>query len=100
MEATVNNQTDNERIINETKKRLYEEAFLSKTNTKIDKEEKAERIVYRGRDDYSMKGVLRTKPGRIDSDPTRSLSCRYISIISRKSPTCTHPFSTTKATKL
>lgn len=29
----------------------------------------------RGRDNYSLYGVLRTKPGRADSPPTRSMSC-------------------------
>jgi tRNA-specific adenosine deaminase 1 len=29
----------------------------------------------RGRDNYSLFGVLRTKPGRADSPPTRSMSC-------------------------
>ncbi|KAF5322436.1 hypothetical protein D9619_001060 [Psilocybe cf. subviscida] len=29
----------------------------------------------RGRDDYSRLGVLRTKPGRADSPPTRCMSC-------------------------
>jgi tRNA-specific adenosine deaminase 1 len=29
----------------------------------------------RGRDNYSLLGVLRTKPGRADSPPTRSHSC-------------------------
>jgi tRNA-specific adenosine deaminase 1 len=29
----------------------------------------------RGRDDYSLFGVLRTKPGRADSPPTLSMSC-------------------------
>ena len=32
-------------------------------------------IVYRGRMDYSIRGVARTKPGRIDSIPTLSMSC-------------------------
>jgi tRNA-specific adenosine deaminase 1 len=29
----------------------------------------------RGRDNYALLGVLRTKPGRADSPPTRSMSC-------------------------
>lgn len=29
----------------------------------------------RGRDDYSLYGVMRTKPGRADSPPTLSMSC-------------------------
>jgi tRNA-specific adenosine deaminase 1 len=29
----------------------------------------------RGRDNYSLLGVLRTKPGRADSPPTLSMSC-------------------------
>ena len=29
----------------------------------------------RGRDNYSLFGVLRTKPGRADSPPTSSMSC-------------------------
>ena len=29
----------------------------------------------RGRDNYSLYGVLRTKPGRADSPPTLSMSC-------------------------
>ena len=29
----------------------------------------------RGRDNYSLFGVLRTKPGRADSSPTLSMSC-------------------------
>jgi tRNA-specific adenosine deaminase 1 len=29
----------------------------------------------RGRDNYTLLGVLRTKPGRADSPPTRSMSC-------------------------
>jgi tRNA-specific adenosine deaminase 1 len=29
----------------------------------------------RGRDDYSLYGVLRTKPGRADSPPTSCMSC-------------------------
>lgn len=29
----------------------------------------------RGRDNYSLHGVLRTKPGRADSGPTLSMSC-------------------------
>jgi tRNA-specific adenosine deaminase 1 len=29
----------------------------------------------RGRDNYSLYGVLRTKPGRADSPPTASMSC-------------------------
>lgn len=29
----------------------------------------------RGRDNYSLYGVLRTKPGRADSPPTSSMSC-------------------------
>lgn len=29
----------------------------------------------RGRDNYSLFGVLRTKPGRADSPPTLSMSC-------------------------
>lgn len=29
----------------------------------------------RGRDGYSLHGVLRTKPGRADSPPTKSMSC-------------------------
>jgi hypothetical protein len=33
-------------------------------------------VVMRGRDGYDMLGVLRTKPGRIDSDMTLSMSCR------------------------
>lgn len=32
-------------------------------------------VVQRGRMDYSIKGVARTKPGRIDSIPTTSMSC-------------------------
>ena len=31
--------------------------------------------VARGRDNYSLLGVLRTKPGRADSPPTLSMSC-------------------------
>jgi tRNA-specific adenosine deaminase 1 len=31
--------------------------------------------VARGRDNYSLYGVLRTKPGRADSPPTLSMSC-------------------------
>ncbi|KAJ7087211.1 adenosine deaminase/editase [Mycena belliarum] len=31
--------------------------------------------VARGRDDYALWGVLRTKPGRADSPPTTSMSC-------------------------
>ena len=30
---------------------------------------------YRGRDNYSLYGVMRTKPGRADSPPTLSMSC-------------------------
>src|ERR1700683_3831434 len=30
---------------------------------------------FRGRDNYSLYGVLRTKPGRADSLPTASMSC-------------------------
>lgn len=29
----------------------------------------------RGRDNYSLLGALRTKPGRLDSPPTNSMSC-------------------------
>lgn len=29
----------------------------------------------RGRDNYSLQGVLRTKPGRVDSPPTICMSC-------------------------
>ena len=32
-------------------------------------------VTSRGRDNYSLFGVLRTKPGRADSPPTRCLSC-------------------------
>lgn len=32
-------------------------------------------VVARGRDNYSLLGVLRTKPGRADSPPTLSMSC-------------------------
>lgn len=32
-------------------------------------------ITSRGRDNYSLYGVLRTKPGRADSPPTLSMSC-------------------------
>ena len=29
----------------------------------------------RGRDNYALQGVLRTKPGRADAPPTRCMSC-------------------------
>ena len=32
-------------------------------------------VAARGRDNYSLFGVLRTKPGRADSPPTLSMSC-------------------------
>lgn len=32
-------------------------------------------LVSRGRDNYSLYGVLRTKPGRADSPPTICMSC-------------------------
>lgn len=32
-------------------------------------------IASRGRDNYSLLGVLRTKPGRADSPPTSCMSC-------------------------
>ena len=34
-----------------------------------------ENLAARGRDGYSLFGVLRTKPGRADSPPTLSMSC-------------------------
>ncbi|PSR73472.1 hypothetical protein PHLCEN_2v10764 [Hermanssonia centrifuga] len=35
----------------------------------------ASNVAARGRDNYSLYGVLRTKPGRADSPPTLSMSC-------------------------
>jgi tRNA-specific adenosine deaminase 1 len=35
--------------------------------------------VRRGRVGYQEFGILRTKPGRVDSEPTLSMSCRYVS---------------------
>ena len=34
-----------------------------------------EKAAARGRDNYGLLGVLRTKPGRADSPPTLSMSC-------------------------
>lgn len=34
--------------------------------------------VRRGRVGYQEFGILRTKPGRVDSEPTLSMSCRYV----------------------
>jgi tRNA-specific adenosine deaminase 1 len=34
-----------------------------------------EGVASRGRDNYALFGVLRTKPGRADSPPTLSMSC-------------------------
>jgi tRNA-specific adenosine deaminase 1 len=35
----------------------------------------SENVTWRGRDNYSQFGVLRTKPGRADSPPTACMSC-------------------------
>jgi tRNA-specific adenosine deaminase 1 len=36
--------------------------------------------VRRGRVGYQEFGILRTKPGRVDSEPTLSMSCRHVSL--------------------
>jgi tRNA-specific adenosine deaminase 1 len=51
---------------------------LLNSNTRIDSGLLNEHVlgtVYRGRMDYSIKGVARTKPGRIDSIMSASMSC-------------------------
>ncbi|ORX43821.1 hypothetical protein BCR36DRAFT_406649 [Piromyces finnis] len=63
-------QTEEEKLINENKKRIFNEKQNSNKQMKLDNEN-----ILRGRLNYDKLGVLRTKPGRIDADPTLSMSC-------------------------
>jgi tRNA-specific adenosine deaminase 1 len=61
-------QTAETRLENESKKRKFDAVSGLDVNA-------APLTVLRGRLDYSRLGVVRTKPGRLDSEPTLSLSC-------------------------
>ena len=53
---------------------MMQDPDIAELKNKIDREHSATDLS-RGRDNYSAKGVLRTKPGRADSVPTISMSC-------------------------
>ncbi|KAL1921593.1 uncharacterized protein VTP21DRAFT_11309 [Calcarisporiella thermophila] len=56
-------------------KRLRVQQQTNPKQTKDGLEGCAESKLYRGRYGYEALGVLRTKPGRVDSEPTLSMSC-------------------------
>jgi len=64
-------QTEEEKIINENKKRIFNE----KQQNSVKQAKTENENILRGRLNYDKLGVLRTKPGRIDADPTLSMSC-------------------------
>jgi tRNA-specific adenosine deaminase 1 len=70
MDMLEDRQTEEETLRNRSK--------LLDSNARIDQFLSNENVfgtVHRGRMDYSIRGVARTKPGRIDSIPTESMSC-------------------------
>ncbi|TPX56928.1 hypothetical protein PhCBS80983_g04197 [Powellomyces hirtus] len=72
MSALASHQTLEERTINETKKRKFEDSAA----TAIPPSSSALPTgTLRGRADYALLGALRTKPGRTDAESTRSMSC-------------------------
>lgn len=82
MTALANSQAEEVRIMNENRRAEY----LGRMGVPaLDCDERvkapvdAEGLILRGRDDYNMTGVLRTKPGRVDAESTLSMSCRYVS---------------------
>lgn len=75
MEAVLNSQTDQERLINETRKRKFEAETTTNITTTTSSSSLTPPNIHRGRTDIHCLGILRTKPGRIDSQPAHSLSC-------------------------
>ncbi|KAI9264436.1 adenosine deaminase/editase [Sporodiniella umbellata] len=58
------------------KRKKIEETPLLTDNMFMNKKQKCtDRIFRRGRFEFDQLGVLRTKPGRLDSEPTLSMSC-------------------------
>ncbi|KAJ3059611.1 tRNA-specific adenosine deaminase 1, partial [Rhizoclosmatium hyalinum] len=73
-------QTEDERSQNESKRRKFLDGSSSHSQespTEPDAFTRAKQrgLVVRGRNDYSLLGVLRTKPGRSDSEMSCSMSC-------------------------
>ena len=64
MQDLEQNQTSNERVLNERKRQKFLETHHQDQN-----------IVIRGRLNYSQIGALRTKPSRLDAVETLSMSC-------------------------
>ncbi|KAJ3134099.1 hypothetical protein HK100_003840 [Physocladia obscura] len=83
MASLEESQPDNDRVQNEAKRQKYllENTDLSKsteTSSSLPPEfiaGQARGQVLRGRDDYKKIGCLRTKPGRVDSEMSISMSC-------------------------
>ncbi|ORY41034.1 adenosine deaminase/editase [Rhizoclosmatium globosum] len=63
-------QTEDERSQNESKRRKFLDG-----SSLMHSRKQTKRIGRRGRNDYSLLGVLRTKPGRSDSEMSCSMSC-------------------------
>ncbi|KAJ3264253.1 tRNA-specific adenosine deaminase 1 [Chytriomyces hyalinus] len=94
-ESLDSSQTSEERCVNEAKRRKFESSNIDKVQNGIDalqnkKKETLRKdqniplqfisaqsrgLVIRGRHDYTQKGVLRTKPGRVDSEMSLCMSC-------------------------
>ncbi|KAI9348173.1 hypothetical protein BDR26DRAFT_915939 [Obelidium mucronatum] len=83
MSCLESTQTEEERVENEAKRRKYldgtkDAPSMPANEALLPAEFKRARErgqVLRGRDDYNALGVLRTKPGRVDSEMSISMSC-------------------------
>lgn len=69
--ALESQQSQEVRNANLTNKRKYDELHSSEKRGMFSGEK-----VLRGRDDFNAIGMLRTKPGRVDAQPSLSMSCR------------------------
>ncbi|KAJ3232754.1 tRNA-specific adenosine deaminase 1 [Chytriomyces hyalinus] len=95
-ESLDSSQTSDERCVNEAKRRKFEsnndidkaqyslDALQNKAKETLRKDQnippqfisaQSRGPVLRGRHDYTQKGVLRTKPGRVDSEMSLCMSC-------------------------
>ena len=76
MTALAATQTHEQKQENEAKKLKYLEKTGKNVLESLDTSSTEKIESLRGRHDFDVLGVLRTKPGRIDSEPTLSMSCR------------------------